>query len=189
MYMVMLKGVTLHSTLQFNKEMLGEEAVNKFIDQLDDESRNVLSHIILDTSWYPFDCLINFTELVFNTILDKNEEALKKGSKLIVEKQIMGIYKTLLALGTAESIIKRINSINERYYQGVEVKTEYLGTNKLKVTYEGFEKKHRLHEIITMAWWEVVFENLDAKNISTNITTSLTEDKGYFEFIITWEIK
>ena len=187
--MLMMKGVTLHSTLQFNKEILGEEAVNGLIAKLDEESRNVLSHTILDTSWYPLDSLINFTELVFNTILGKNENALKKGSKLIVEKQVTGIYKTLLSVGSTEFIVKRINSINERYYQGVEVITEYLEANKLKVTYKGFEKKHRLQEIITMAWWEVVFENLDAKNITAEITTSLAEDKGYFDFIVTWEKK
>lgn len=187
--MIMMKGVTLHSTLTFNKEILGEETVNKFIAQLDEESRNVLSHTILDSSWYPFDPLISFTEYVFNTILGKNENALKKGSKLIVEKQITGVYKTLFSVGSTESIVKRINSINERYYQGIEVNTEYLDTNKLKVMYKGFEKKHRLHEIITMAWWEVVFENLDAKNVTTSITTSLEEDKGYFEFIVSWEKK
>jgi hypothetical protein len=187
--MVMLKGVTLHSTLQFNREMLGEETVNKFISQLDEQSRNILSQTILDTSWYPFDCLISFTELVFNTILQKNEDTLKKGARLIVEKQVKGIYKTLLSVGSTEFIVKRINSINERYYQGIEVKTEYLDTTKLKVKYLGFEKKHRLHEIITMGWWEVVFENLDAKNVTTNLTTSLAEGKGYFEFTVTWEKK
>ena len=187
--MVMLKGVTLHSTLQFNKEMLGEEMVNKLISQLDEESSNVLSHSILDTSWYPFDALISFTDFVFNTILGKNENALKKGSKLIVEKQVKGIYKTLLSVGSTEFVVKRINSINERYYQGIVVETEYLDTTKLKVTYKGFEKKHRLHEIITMGWWEVVFESLDAKNTTTEIVTSLAEGKGYFEFIITWEKK
>jgi len=185
----MLKGTTLNSTLQFNKEMLGEEAVAKYIAQLDDESRNVLSHPILDTSWYPFNSLISFTELLFNTILNKNEQALKNASKHIVQKQIKGIYRTLLTVGSIEFLVNRINSINERYYQGVVVTTNYLDANKLAVHYEGFEKKHRLHEVITMAWWEVVLESLDAKNVATAITTSLKDDKGYFEFIITWEKK
>ena len=111
----------------------------------------------------------------------------RQKAKLIAEKQITGIYKTLLTGGSIESFVKRINSINERYYQGVEVKTEYTDTNKLKVTYLGFEKKYHLHEIITMAWWEVVFENLGAKNVTTKITKSLLEGMGYFEFVITWE--
>ncbi|MFZ5565216.1 MAG: hypothetical protein ACOZBW_14325, partial [Thermodesulfobacteriota bacterium] len=177
----------LRSTLQFNKEMLGEETVNKFIDQLAGECHEVFSHIILDTNWYPLDCLTDFTELLFNTILGKNKDTLKKGSKLIAEKQVTGIYKTLLTGGSIESFVKRINSINERYYQGVEVKTEYIDTNKLKVKYLGFEKKYHLHEIITMAWWEVVFENLGAKKVTTKITKSLLEGMDYFEFVITWE--
>lgn len=187
--MVMLKGLTLHSTIEFNKELLGEEAIKGFVAQLDEESRKVLTNPILDSSWYSFDCLINFTEVVFNTILGKNEKALKSGSKLIAGRQFAGIYKAFLAEGSTEAVVKRIKSINERYYQGVEVKTEYLDTYKLKVSYRGFEKKHRLHEIITMAWWEVLFDNLDAKNITTNIITSLAENKGYFDFIITWEKK
>lgn len=185
----MLKGVTLKSTLKYNKEILGEEAVNGFIAKLDEESRDVLSHSILDTSWYSIDSLISFTEYVFNTILGKNDNALKKGSKLIAGKQITGIHKPLLGVGSTESFVQRINSINDRYYQGIKVKTEYLYDTKLKVTYMGFQKKHRLQEIVTIAWWEVAFENLDAKNVTTNITTSLAKDKGYFDFIITWEKK
>jgi len=187
--MVMLKGVTLKSTLKYNKEILGEKAVDSFIAQLDENSREVLSNIILDTSWYSIDPLISFTEFVFNTILGKNENALKKGAKYIAEKQVTGIHKPLLGVGTVENFVERINSINDRYYQGIQVKTEYVGTNKLKVIYRGFEKKHRLQEIITIAWWEAVFENLDAKNVSANITTTLTKDKGYFDFIVTWEKK
>jgi hypothetical protein len=187
--MVLLKGVTLKSTLKYNKEILGEKAVDSFINQLSDASREVLTGMILDTSWYSLDHLIEFTDFVFKTILGKNEDALKKGSRYIAEKQVTGIHKPLLGVGTTENMVKRMPSINDRYYQGVGIKTEYLDANKLKVTYSGFEKKHRLHEIITMAWWEVVFENLDAKNVSTKIGTSLAEDKGYFDFIITWEKK
>lgn len=187
--MVLLKGVTLKSTLKYNKEILGDKAVDTFIAQLDEKSREVLSGIILDTSWYSLDYLIDFTEYVFNAILGKNENALKKGSRYIAEKQITGIHKPLLGVGTTENFVQRINSINDRYYQGIGIETEYLDANKLKVTYTGFAKKHRLQEIITIAWWEVVFENLDAKNVSANITTSLAEEKGYFDFIITWEKK
>ena len=187
--MVLLKGVTLKSTLKYNKEILGEEAVNGFIAKLSEASRDVLSDTILDTSWYSLDHLIEFTDFVFNTILGKNEDALKKGSKYIAGKQITGIHKPLLGVGTIENMVKRMDSINERYYQGIKIKTEYLDNNKLLVTYTGFEKKHRLQEIITMAWWEVVFENLDAKNVSTKIKRSLTDGKGYFDFIITWEKK
>jgi len=85
--------------------------------------------------------------------------------------------------------VKRINSINERYYQGIVVETEYFRYHQAQGEVHGFWKK-------TPAAWNyndglvgMVFESLDAKNTTTEIVTSLAEGKGYFEFIITWEKK
>lgn len=185
--MAMIKGVTLTQAVKYNKELMGEDGYNKILSLLEEENRKVMSGSVLDTNWYPIETLINFTEVVFNTLLNKNINALKKGSKLIAENQLKTTHKALLLLGTPEAIIEKIDTITLRYFQDVDIKTELIDKKKLRVTYSGFEKKHQLYEITTEAWWEVIFENLNAKNVKTQITTSLNENKGYFEFIVTWE--
>lgn len=186
--MAMIKGVSLTQAVKYNKDIMGEDAFNKIISQLNEENRKIMSGSILDSEWYPIDSLINFTDVVYNTLLNKNNKALKKASKLIAENQLKTTHKALLLLGSPEAVIEKIDSITIRYFQGINIKTEYLDKNKLRVTYSGFEKKHQLYEITTSAWWEAIFENLGVKNVTSQITISLAENKGYFEFIISWEI-
>lgn len=185
--MIKIKGASLTPSLKFNKEVLGEDNFNKILSQLDEENQKIIKGNVLDSEWYPIDPLVNFTDVVYNTLLNKNDNALKQGSKVISAKQLTGIHKALLLLGSPEAIIEKMDSINSRYYQGIDIKTEYLDKTKLKVNYSGFEKSQRVQEIVTLGWWEAILEGVGAKNVTTELTKSLAAGTGSFEFIITWE--
>lgn len=185
--MVRMKGVTLNNTLSYNKELLGEDTVNNLIKNLSNEDREQLTSTILDSEWYSIEPFNNFTESLYKNVLGSNEHAFAKGSELVAEKQQQGTHKALLLLGTVDALVERINAVNKRFWDGIDIETEYLENEKLKVRYKGFEKQHWLQELVTLAWWRIILKNLGAKNTATQLSTSLKDGKGYFEFTISWE--
>lgn len=185
--MVEMKGVTLNTTISYNKELLGEDTINSIISKLSAEDQKQLTSTVLDSEWYSVEPFVHFTDALYKEILGSNDHAFSKGSELVAEKQLKGTHKALLLLGNTEAVIDKIGTITDRFYRGITIKTEYLDKKKLKVIYTGFEKNHWLQELVSMAWWRTIFTNLNAKNIATQLTTSLKDGKGYFDFIITWE--
>lgn len=185
--MVTIKGVNLSSTLNYNKEMFGEELQNKLIAQLSSEDQQVLTKAILDAEWYPLDVFVRYLNVMTKDILKGSGESLQKGTEAVIEMQFKGIYKALLMLGSPEAFVERINTITGRYYQGINIKTEMLDKKKVKATYEGFEKSHRLYEYTILGWWKKAMEMLGAKNVKVELLTSLADGKGHFELTASWE--
>jgi hypothetical protein len=185
--MIKIKGINLSGTLSINKAAFGDELHNKIIAQLSLEDREILNKMVLDAGWYPLDSFVHYLEIMTRDVLKGNEKALQKGTGTVVEAQFKGIYKALLQLGSPRAFVDRISAITNRYYQGITIETEYLDKQKVKATYRGFEKEHRIYEVTILGWWEKVMELLGGKNVQVSLVTSLRENKGYFELIASWE--
>lgn len=188
--MVKVKGANLSSSLKSNEARFGKESFNKIIASLGEEDRKVLTSIILDSSWYPLDALVNFMEAIFKENYKGDRELFRKSVYDVTEAQLTGVYKSFLALGSIEKIIEQLGTITNRYFDGVTVKVDKQAEGKIKLTYTGYETKHAFYEISVQAWWEKVLDMLGLlKNIKVEISTSLSANKGILEYLITFEKK
>lgn len=185
--MITIKGVNLSSTLNYNRKMFGDELQNKLIASLSPEDQAILNKTILDAEWYPLDPFVRYLDVLTKDVLKGSGDSLQKGTEAVIEMQFTGIYKALLMLGSPEAFVERINTITSRYYQGINIKTEMLGKNRFKATYEGFETKHRFYEYTILGWWKKALEMLGGKNVRVELLTSLGANKGFFELTASWE--
>jgi hypothetical protein len=184
--MVQIKGSAIKETINQIKSRAGEEALKKIFGLLDDETRKVCEGEVFSSTWYPLDLFARFLEIEIRVLADGNEEMVTRGSEAVIERQLRGIYKAFVKLGSPEFVIKRIAAVHATYFQGVPIEVHLQGRGHAVVKYTGFEKQHRIMGFAIIGFFKKALEISGAKDVVIYFLTPIEEDKGYSELSITW---
>jgi hypothetical protein len=184
--MVQIKGSAIQETINQIKHRSGEEAFQKILGLLDEESRNVFKNGIYSSTWYSLDLFARFLELEIRVLADGKEEMVTRGSEVVIERQLRGIYKAFVKLGSPEFVIKRIAAVHETYFQGVPIDVQLSGHGKAMIKYTGFERQHRIMGFAIIGFFKKALEISGAKDVVIYFATPIEEGKGYAELSISW---
>jgi hypothetical protein len=183
---VQIKGSAIQETINQIKNRAGEGAFQKILTLLDEEARNVFKGEIYSSTWYPLDLFARFLELEIRVLADGKEEMVTRGSEAVIERQLRGIYKAFVKLGSPEFVIKRIAAVHETYFQGVPIDVQLAGHGKAVIKYTGFEKQHRIMGFAIIGFFKKALEISGAKDVVLYFVTPIEEGKGYAELSISW---
>jgi hypothetical protein len=184
--MVQIKGSAIQETINQIKRRSGEDAFQKILALLDEETRNVFKGEIYSSSWYSLDFFTHFLELEIHVLADGNEEMVTRGSEAVIERQLRGIYKAFVKLGSPEFVIKRIAAVHATYFQGVPIEVNLLGNGKALIKYTGFERQHRIMGFAIIGFFKKALEISGAKDVVIHFSTPIEDGKGYSELSIHW---
>src|SRR5580658_11327536 len=184
--MVQFKGTAIKDTIQQIKSRAGEDALQKILGLLDEETRKVLEGEIFSSTWYSLDLFTRFLEIEIRVLADGNEEMVTRGSEAVIERQLRGIYKAFVKLGSPEFVIKRIAAVHATYFQGVSIDVQRPSPNQALVRYTGFEKQHRIMGFAIVGFFKKALEISGAKDVVIYFSTPIEEGKGYSELSIAW---
>jgi hypothetical protein len=184
--MVQIKGTAIKDTIQQIKSRSGEDAFQKILGLLDDETRKVLEGEIFSSTWYSLDLFTRFLEIEIKVLADGNEEMVTRGSEAVIERQLRGIYKAFVKLGSPEFVIKRIAAVHATYFQGVPIEVQILGKGRSLVKYTGFEKRHRIMGFAIVGFFKKALEISGAKDVAIHFSVPIEDGKGYSELSIAW---
>jgi hypothetical protein len=184
--MVQIKGSAIKETIEQIKKRAGEEAFQKILGLLDEETRKVCESEVFASTWYPLDLFTRFLEIEIRILANGNEEMVTRGSEAIIERQLRGIYKAFVKLGSPEFVIKRIAAVHATYFQGVPIEVQLQGPGKALVKYTGFEKQHRIMGFAIIGFFKKALEISGAKDVVLHFATPIDEGKEYSELSISW---
>ena len=184
--MVQIKGSAIKETINQIKARNGEDALQKIFDLLDEETLTVCQGEIYSSSWYPLAIFTRFLEVEIRVLADGREEMITRGSEVVIEKQLRGIYKAFVKLGSPEFVIKRIAAVHATYFQGVPIEVNLQGPGKAVVRYTGFEKQHRIMGFAIIGFFKKALEISGAKDVVLRFTVPIEEGKEFAELSIAW---
>lgn len=188
--MIKIKGAPVSDAIKAIKRRHGDQAYNTIVGLLEGETRALFEQApILPTSWYSLDAFVQFLEMDLKVTAEGNEQELIQRSEDLIERQLRGIYKLFIKLGSPEFVLKRIAVIHRTYFQGVSVEVRLSGDGKAVVKYTGFEKQHRLIGLSIIGFYRKALELSGAKAVKAEYTTSIEDDKGYCELMLSWNDK
>jgi hypothetical protein len=110
-----------------------------------------------------------------------------RGSEAVIERQLRGIYKAFVKLGSPEFVIKRIAAVHATYFQGVPIEVQIQGNGRALVTYTGFEKQHRIMGFAIVGFFKKALEISGAKDVAIYFSVPIEEGKSYSELSIAWK--
>ncbi len=184
--MVQIKGSAIKETINQIKTRSGEDAFQKILGLLDEETRKICEGEIFASTWYSLDLFTRFLEIEIRVLADGNEEMVTRGSEAVIERQLRGIYKAFVKLGSPEFVIKRIAAVHATYFQGVPIDVQLQGHGKALIKYTGFEKQHRIMGFAIIGFFKKALEISGAKDLVIYFATPIEEGKGYSELSISW---
>jgi hypothetical protein len=184
--MVQIKGSAIKETIEQIKSRAGEAAFQKILGLLDGETRKVLESEIFSSSWYPLDLFTRFLEIEIKVLAEGNEEMVTRGSEAVIERQLRGIYKAFVKLGSPEFVIKRIAAVHATYFQGVPIEVQMQGKSRALVKYTGFEKQHRIMGFAIVGFFKKALEISGAKDVAIYFSVPIEEGKEFSELSIAW---
>jgi hypothetical protein len=184
--MVQIKGSAIQETINQIQRRFGDDAFKKILSLLDDESRKVFEGEIFASTWYPLDAFTRFLEVEIRVLADGNEEMVTRGSEAVIERQLRGIYKAFVKLGSPEFVIKRIAAVHATYFQGVPIEVQMPARGKAIVRYTGFEKQHRIMGFAIIGFFKKALEISGARDVTIHFVTPIEEGKPYSELSISW---
>ncbi|HKN74486.1 MAG TPA: hypothetical protein VJW94_04860 [Candidatus Acidoferrum sp.] len=184
--MVQIKGSAIKETIEQIKSRAGEAAFQKILGLLDDQTRKVLEGEIFSSTWYSLDLFTRFLEIEIKVLANGNEDMVTRGSEAVIERQLRGIYKAFVKLGSPEFVIKRIAAVHATYFQGVPIEVKLLGKGRALVKYTGFEKQHRIMGFAIVGFFKKALEISGARDAAIYFSTPIEDGKGYSELSIAW---
>lgn len=184
--MVQIKGSAILETIHQIKSRSGDDALNKILGLLDEEARKVLQGEILISTWYPLDVFTRFLEVEIQVLAGGNEEMVTRGAEAVNERQLRGIYKAFVKLGSPEFVIKRIAAVHATYFEGVPIEVEMPAPRSAIVRYKGFQKQHRLMGFAIIGFFKKALEISGAKDVAVRFTVPIEAGQEFAELSITW---
>jgi hypothetical protein len=175
---VQIKGSAIKETTDQIKSRAGEAAFQKILGLLDEETRKVCEGEVFSSTWYPLDLFTRFLEIEIRVLANGKEEMVTRGSEAVIERQLRGIYKAFVKLGSPEFVVKRIAA--------VPIDVQLQGNNRALVKYTGFEKQHRIMGFAIVGFFKKALEISGAKDVVIYFSTPIEEGKGYSELSIAW---
>ena len=188
--MIKIKGTAVSDMIKAVKAQYGDQTYNTIVDLLKGETRALFERpFILPSSWYSLDAFVQFLEMYLEVTAQGNEQELIKRSEVLIKRQLTGIYKWFVKLGSPEFVLNRISIVHRTYFQGVDVKVSLPSPGKAIVKYTGFAKQHRLIGLIIIGFYRKALEISGAKEVKAEYTSSIEDDKGYCDLILSWRGK
>jgi hypothetical protein len=184
--MAQIKGSVLQETVSQIKRRSGAEAFQKILGLLDEDTRRALQGEIYASTWYSLDLFTRFLEVEIRVLAGGNEEMVTRGSEAVIERQLRGIYKAFVKLGSPDFVIKRIAAVHATYFQGVSIDVQRPAQNQALVRYKGFEKQHRIMAFAIIGFFKKALEISGAKDVTLHFAVPIEAGREYSELSISW---
>lgn len=185
--MLHIKGTAVQGTLAAIRTRGGEKELAKIIAHLDEETRQIFEKPISPSAWYSCDAFARFLEADVQQTAGGNEEVLVARSEAVIEKQLHGIYRIFVRLGSPEFVIRRIAAIHSTYFDGVQIIPEMKGPNRATIQYVGFSREHRILEFVIIGFFKKALEISGAKKVDACFSVPLEAGEKFCELRLIWD--
>lgn len=182
-----VKGSALVTIPLFIRKTFGEDEVNRWLDSLSPECREIFTSPILSSSWYPIKAgLSNPTLKLCELFYDGSLEGAWENGRFSAEYSLKGIYKVFIRIASPHFLIKQASTILPTYYEPCEIEASEKEKNQALIRITRFDEMDKVLENRIGGWVEKALEICGCKELQVSVTKSLVDNDPYTEFIASW---
>ncbi|HUL59829.1 MAG TPA: hypothetical protein VLU43_11165 [Anaeromyxobacteraceae bacterium] len=183
---VTIKGLAVLDSVNAIKARSGDQGYERIVATLDDDARGLFRRVVLPTTWYPLDAFVRLLGADVRETAGGNERVLIERSEVVIDKQLRGIYRLFVKLGSPEFVLKRIAIVHMTYFTGVQIENTSLTPGRAVIRYTGFEPQHQLIGYTLIGFYRKALQISGAKNVQVGFSTPIGDGKAYAELVATW---
>jgi hypothetical protein len=187
--MMEVKGGTMKNIVPFIKDTFGEEAYEKWLNALPQESKDIFTNTILSSVWYPYKWgtqvpQAKIIELFYNGDVTKGSEL----GRYSTEKSLKGLYRVFLKLlssvspSAGTSIVGKIQQTLSAFMRPIKVEMGEGDNSNFRIV--EYPEIDEIAEYSMAASFEKTLEIMNGKKPVVKIIKSMAKGDEYTEFEI-----
>jgi len=183
-----IKGTALVVVSVFIKKNFGEKGLEKWLNALSQEAREVYVMPNKPYEWYDLDSMYldpvqKFCDLFYDGEMHGAEEM----GFLDAKNSLKGVFSLFLKFGSPEFIIKKSVSLFGAYYKDASAEIINLEKGRATLRIHNFGEMKRINEFTIIGWMKSALELSGAKNSQVNVEQKKVDNEHVIEFHGTWE--
>lgn len=184
-----VKGTAIKSLPAFILNRFGADALDQWIESLDNAAKRVYLSGILATGWYPFqEILIEPTarlcELFFNGNI--REGSFESGA-FSAEYALSSVYKGFLQENVPGYIIEKTSMIMQTYFSPCRAELVESAENSALIRVLEFPGMCEIMEYRIQGWMQKGLAICNVSNPSVQILHTMIRDQIVADFLASWE--
>lgn len=180
-----IKGLAVAGTVTRIKEKYGGDTFQRILNEMNEEDQKIMGGNLLPSVWYSLDTFSNFLNAEVKVLYGGDASKLQLGSAEIVSKQLKGIYKFFVKLGSPEFIIGRISSIHNSYFNGIALEKE-INDGEFVGRYTGYKSGQAVFEEVIIGFYKKALELSGAKNIEAKFDVPIDSGNDFAQITVSW---
>ncbi|MFC1678195.1 hypothetical protein ACFLZ9_00480, partial [Patescibacteria group bacterium] len=143
---------------------------------------------ILPSLWYPFEYgHLEAAQKIANLFYPGNIRGLRELGYYMAEKNLTGIYKVFVKMGSPGFIISKAGTILSTYYRPGKLETIEKGNKLFKFRFVNFESMNEALEEGIAGWVEKALELSGGKKVEVKINTHISRGASATEYECHWQ--
>lgn len=182
-----VKGTAVKTIPEFVKAKFPQK-YNDWFNLLPEKTKAIFSNGVITSNWYQVEDAIIFpTSQMSQQFYGNERDGAWECGRYSAETALNGIYKIYVKMSSPGHIIDRAGRIVQAYYEPSEVKIAGKTDKSVVLQVTKFPKPHKVIEYRFAGWMEKALEISGCKNVSIELTRSMTKGDFLTEYKITWE--
>ncbi len=186
------KGSLLIHTASYVRETRGESVWKKLVESSSPSDREVLEGVLLAGSWYP----IGVTNRIVQRFCDEHHQSsphdeMRRLSAFIADSDLGTVYKMALRFGSPEFLLRRTDSLWNRYFDVGKLSPTELDQGNWKLTLiMPYGDEIAPNQLFCgpgcPAWIEMGLELTGAKNASVRHVECRAQNGMSCTYMVSW---
>ena len=182
---IRIKGTTILDAIEAARKREGEQRLAQIVASLSPPFRQVFENGMVPTGYYSLDAFVAFLEAGFRLGGD-DERILIKRTEAVAERQLRGLYRVFIKLGSPEFVVRRIITIHQTYFTGIGINFD-LQPGDARVRYTGFLKRHHLMQYVMIGFYQKALQICGARDVRAEMSVPMADDAEFCELHVTWQ--
>ncbi|MFP4445861.1 MAG: hypothetical protein ACLFPD_06400 [Desulfosudaceae bacterium] len=153
---------------------------------LTDEDRQILSKLILQSAWYPYETYRNCLTAIAAVLAKNDPDILKDWGREQGQATMETIYKLALKKDDAQEAMNSYDRVVKAQFNFGSITGTMVGDQEMHITMEGFDKDFEAWYHIASGWMEKYLELVLKKPVKSRIIKKSWEGAPATVFQLTW---
>jgi len=182
---IRIKGTSVLDAVEAARKREGDQRLAQIVESLLPPFRHMFENRIVPTSYYSLDAFVAFLEAGFRLGGD-DERILIRRTEAVAERQLTGLYRVFIKLGSPEFVVRRITTIHQTFFTGIGISVE-LEPGDARIRYTGFRKQHRLMEYVLIGFYQKALQICGARGVLAQMSVPMAAGREFCELHVSWQ--
>ncbi len=185
---VEVKGTAVTALVDYVLSTQGAQGLEKLLERLPEESRNLLRGKVLASGWYPFvPAFVTPTRVVCELFHGGDPSGAWQIGRFSADSALKGVYKALLIFISPRTVAERGPGILTSYYRPMDAQVKQIADTRYAVVITGMTERSPYFDHRVAGFIERALEMAGAKELGVEMVATAAQGSKTTEIHFVWK--